>query len=165
MRPVYDYGIDGASEPTVFATLREAAATGRLRHAYVLLDFEDFWWPSAAPRRQSEAERRFLLAPDGRQNSARLWQRLDDIFLATLTLGSLEDSLHTVLAQHETSPILDLTPLGMTTSAAFEWEARLGGYYDLFAQKSRFAMRQALGELMSWRIITAHCHRFRPSAQ
>ena len=141
MRPVYNFGVDGAAEPTVLADLRKAAATGRLRHAYVLLDFEDFLWPAGY---EADATAHYRHTRDGRAILVGPWQRLHDMALSTLTLAAFEDSVATLLGQYENPPPITLTRHGFTTDADFRSEAQAAGPYDLFAQKAGFAMQQAL---------------------
>ena len=134
VRPVFNYGVDGTGLPGIYADLRQAAATGRVAHAILVLDFELFWFPSSPHPAIDEAERRDLLSPDGRRNPHRLRQRLQDIFLATLSMSALEDSADTLWQQHK-SFTSDVTPLGFGTDGGFRRAVRQDGYYDLFAQK------------------------------
>ncbi len=140
MKPVFNYGIDGGSTFDAWRNLQEAAATGRLRHAVVLLDFEDFWLPRrTGPRGPSESERRYWTTPDGQANPDRRAQRLRDLFLSTLTLGALQDSIATVLAQRQSLPF-DLRRDGLRTDGDFVREAEADGYSALFREKTKFAI-------------------------
>lgn len=149
LRPVFNYGVPGAGLTTVFATLREAAATGQLANVVMLVEFESFWFPESDSPQTDEDGDRFLLSADGTPNPHRLWQRLRDGFLATLTTGALADSIDTVLGQHSRlAP--DLTELGLTTEGGFERQAADNGYYGLFAAKRQQVTKAAENAVRGW---------------
>ena len=142
MRPVYNLAVDGASQPELLAFLREAWATGRLKYAIVQLDFENFLWYQGPVPRDSSTWRRFLPAATGLPPRVRLWQRLHDMFLATLTLGALEDSLSTVF--EHTPPEPTITRDGYATDAIFRNWIAADGTRALFVQKTPEDMWKAL---------------------
>ncbi len=138
MQPVFNYAIPGSYNTTLMlATLQQAAATGRLAHAVIFLDFQNFFVPEAPPGPPNEDDRRLLLDPSGNANALRGYQRLDDGFLALMTMGALSDSVATILSQHA-ALTLDIQPDGASTDADFVSTARGDGTSSLFAQKRVF---------------------------
>ena len=98
MRPVYNYGIPGTLTSTSLETLREAIAVGKVKNAIVSLDFQNFL-VRESPGGVSEEARRFHLTSDGISNPHRLRQTGSDMFFAAFTMGSLIDSVFTVMEQ------------------------------------------------------------------
>ena len=154
MAPVYNYGIPGYIETqTLFRTLREAWATGRLKHAVIFLDFSAFLAPDGSPAWE-EDDRRLLLRDDGTPNPDKIEQRAADVFLASLTIGALTDSVTTVISQRLSGDVLDLRADGTATDADFANAARSSGMRVLFAHKNAFELARMPGYLQglaSWR--------------
>ena len=142
LRPIYNLAIDGASQPELLAFLREAWATGRLKGAIVQLDFENFLWFQGKVPAASGTMRRFLPAASHLPPRVRFLQRLHDMFLATLTLGALKDSVTTVFEQ--TKPVPTLTRDGYATDAIFRRWIAADGTRALFVQKTPEDMWKAL---------------------
>jgi hypothetical protein len=135
MRPVFNYGIPGGyATSTSLQTLREAIALGGVRNAVVFLDFQNFLVLESPAAASTEDDRRFHLTRDGRPNPARPRQVAADMFLSLATMGSLLDSITTVLSQR-TPGLLDLAADGSATEADFINAARVDGMHTLFAQK------------------------------
>lgn len=140
MRPVFNYGIGGTDLHLILANLREAAATGRLRNAYILLDFELFFSPD---NKQPTADtRRLLVLPDGAPNPHRRWRRAHDLFLSTLTLHTLEDSVADLLEQRARDPI-DIAPDGYPSDGLLEQALRSDGARAMFLAKGREYTRKS----------------------
>jgi hypothetical protein len=135
-RPVYDFGVPGMLPPFEYQTLQDSAAVGSIKLAVIVLSFPDALAPqrNRLDDRPSDAERRLLVTSDGQFNPARPQQRLQDIFLSTLTLGALDDSIATLLSQRQ-ADALDLTKQGSTTEAGFRETAMAEGYAALFQEK------------------------------
>lgn len=143
MRPVYNYGIPGgAGVSTRLDTLRESIFNGPIQNAVVFLDFQDFFAVSPSGDGRSEDERRFHLTPNGRPNPDRPWQMADDMFLSLLTMGSLADSLKTVVFQQDPT-LLDLAVDGSSNEADFRNAYLADGMHDLFAQKDDYEVERA----------------------
>lgn len=142
MRPVYDFGVPGVYTSSNYRGLLEAFAGGRLRYALVFLDFENFFRPTPVSTVLDEEHRRYRVLTDGRPNPDRPLQKAQDAFLSLFTIGALQDSLATVLAQRD-DPVLDLRPDGSSTEAEFIRAARTDGVHELFAQKDVFEAERA----------------------
>jgi len=139
-RPVYNYGITGSNLTQLMSReLRQAWATGRLRHAVAILDLPAFLEPDP-PAEYGPDERRLLYRDDGTPNPDRNAQYLNDAFLSVLTLGALVDSVSTILARKGGDTVLDLRPDGTANAASFEEVARAEGVNALFAQKDMFEL-------------------------
>jgi hypothetical protein len=137
-RPVYNYGTPGSNMSEVlFRELRQAWATGRLRHAVAILDVPAFLAPDP-PLSRGPDEKRLLFLDDGRSNPDRPAQYLNDAFLSVLTMGALVDSVHTLLARNGGATVLDLRPDGTATAADFIDVARAEGMNALFTQKDAY---------------------------
>ncbi len=143
MRPVYNYGIPGgAAVSTRLNTLREAIFNGRIENAVVFLDFQDFLANDPPDDGRSDDDRRYHLLPDGRPNPDRKYQVADDMFLSLATMGSLTDSLKTIVFQRDPT-LLNLAPDGSSNDADFRNAFRADGMHDLFAQKENYELERA----------------------
>jgi hypothetical protein len=139
MRPVFNYGLDGMGLRQARAALMQAAATGRLRNAVLVLDTDLAGDAPAPPGPPDETERRMLVRTEGDgtalvPNPARRRQHLSDLFLSALSLGALRDSVRTVLGQDDAGAA-DLSPAGATSENRFRAWAAASGYHAMFAQK------------------------------
>ncbi len=142
-RPVYNYGIPGASLKELYRELQDAGAAGPIKVAVIMLEFESFLLPDTRPGLEPDEDQRMLVTADGQPNPLRARRHAQDIFLTTLTLGALEDSIGTVFAQHRQGS-LDQTDHGVMTEAAFRMTAATDGYNELFTQKEQdYAGRDA----------------------
>ena len=143
MRPVYNYGIPGgAGVSTRLDTLREAIFNGRIENAVVFLDFQDFLAFNPPGDAMSEDDRRYHLLPDGKPNPYRRLQVADDMFLSLATMGSLTDSLKTIVFQRDPT-LLNLAPDGSSNDADFRNAFRADGMHVLFAQKENYELERA----------------------
>ena len=143
MRPVYNYGIPGgAAVSTRLNTLREAIFNGRIENAVVFLDFQDFLAFNPPGDGMSDDDRRYHLLPDGKPNPYRRLQVADDMFLSLATMGSLTDSLKTIVFQRDPT-LLNLASDGSSNDADFRNAFRADGMHDLFAQKENYELERA----------------------
>jgi hypothetical protein len=134
MCPVYNFGVPGSSSTSQFESLQETYWTGHLKYVVAVLDFENFVQEDQVRRPLSEDQRRLHTLEDGRPNVYRSRQLFADSLLTLFTLGALEDSLATVLAQTR-EPTLDLRPDGSANEAEFIRAVTVDGYRVLFDQK------------------------------
>ncbi len=143
MRPVYNYGIPGgAAVSTRLDTLREAIFNGRIENAVVFLDFQDFLAFNPPGDGMSEDDRRYHLLPDGKPNPYRRLQVANDMFLSLATMGSLTDSLKTIVFQRDPT-LLNLAPDGSSNEADFRNAFLADGMHVLFAQKEDYEVERA----------------------
>ncbi|MBN9509074.1 MAG: hypothetical protein J0I21_08155 [Alphaproteobacteria bacterium] len=157
MRPVFNYGLDGMGLRQARAALMQAAATGRLRNAVLVLDPDLGGDAPAPPGPPDETERRLLVRTGGDgtalvPNPARRRQHLSDLFLSALSLGALRDSVRTVLGQDDPGAA-DLSPAGATGENRFRAWAAASGYHAMFAQKDA-ANAEKLAAAARW--VAAH---------
>jgi len=139
MRPVYNSAIPAYQvTANVYRTLQEVQATGQLKHALIVLDFQGFLLPDPVLARDDD-QRRLLRLDDGTPNPDRARQTFDDAFLALFTMGALLDSIDTLLSQGAgpgSDRVLNLMPDGTASEADFANAARADGMYELFSQKA-----------------------------
>jgi hypothetical protein len=131
-KPVYNAALPGTGLGTSLTYLRHAAASGRLRHVVLGIDFLDFRVDSAA--RVQRPEPKPLLTP-----MDRLRDSVDALF-------SVDTALHafaTVRAQREAYPT-SLTSLGFNPLREYVALARDEGYYALFRQRNEENARNFL---------------------
>lgn len=145
MRPVFNYAIPGYyAAYASLLSLREAVATGHVKHVLVFLDFQNFLAPEPIPAEPGEDARRLLTAADGTANPFRSAQIADDMFLALFTMRATVDSVSTIVAQSG-GVVLDLPRDGSSTEADFVNAVRTDGAYTLFSQKETFEAVRARG--------------------
>lgn len=144
LRPVYDFGVPGEFPPFEYRTLQDAVAAGPIRLAIMVLSFDDALYPEPAKSSAvdlSEDERRLIVTDDGHRSPVRMLQTVKDLFFATLTLGTLEDSISTLMAQYQ-ADAPDLTEQGSTTEGGFRQAAAVDGYHQLFQSKEEYYARK-----------------------
>jgi hypothetical protein len=90
----------------------------------------------------SEDDRRYHLLPDGKPNPYRRLQVANDMFLSLATMGSLTDSLKTIVFQRDPT-LLNLAPDGSSNEADFRNAFLADGMHVLFAQKEDYEVERA----------------------
>ena len=120
-RPAFNDGVPGIRVGDDLASLRARLALGTVRRVFVMLQLEDFLAPPAD-------------APAAVPAAGTLFARAHDVLLATLSTDAFRASLATVAAQGGRD-VLDMSPHGATSDAAFRGAAARDGYDTLFLQK------------------------------
>jgi hypothetical protein len=120
MRPVYNFGVPSMGVEGSYEALKYAAAKGRIRNAFVILQFETFL------ASHQETEGRTIPADPSSV------PRLEDYLLSMFTLSALKDSVSTVIHQWDPVP-LDLAPDGAIGESGFRRTVQRDGQGEVFA--------------------------------